>query len=54
MKKLESFKNGLFVKELTKSELKLVKGSKIAPSGTRTKCSNTGNCLDCEDSDGVD
>lgn len=44
MKKLESLKKSLFVKELTKAEIKLVKGGTSSISscdGTGTHCTST-------------
>lgn len=57
MKKLENFKKETFAKELTKRELKSVKGSKVLESGTKTSCTGTtGNTQgqDCSDTDGID
>lgn len=56
MKKLENLKKDLFVKELSKSEIKSVKGSGMA-GFTKTNCTGTsGNTQgqDCSDKDGVD
>lgn len=59
MKKLEDFKSDLFAKELSKGELKLVKGSFALAVATGTRCTGTYSgkeyCgQDCDDKDGVD
>lgn len=59
MKKLESLQDELFQKELTKDQLKAIKGSRMSlDTGTRatsTYAQNGQYCgQDCADNDGID
>lgn len=55
MKKLNSLKESLFIKEVSQKEMSKIKGGRAFSSVTMTQCKDTGGTQhDCSDKDDTD